>query len=242
MAFAIQWHCQQGTRTADNRDHVGIGIRGDSILSIVLDGSTAGSASGLFAREIARRVVDWFVTTVAEITAETVTEQLRMTHAVLAADFKKDSASYVLVYAAAALPAIVLHAGDCLLGHRDADGRISWLLQPHTLANALTAVPHDVLAKSDARHVLTRSFRSRSFIAPDLTMIDLRDQTLFVATDGFWADLDLDGQNAFVEGRFPSNDAERDDRGVLSISRTTATSLTSVAGTHAPESLYLRRT
>ena len=73
-------------------------------------------------------------------------------------------------------------------------------------------------------------------------MIDLRDQTLFVATDGFWADLDLDGQNAFVEGRFPSNDAERDDRGVLSISRTTATSLTSVAGTYAPESIYLRRT
>lgn len=74
MAFAIQWHCQQGTRTADNRDHVGIGIRGDPILAIVLYGSKAGSASGLFAREIARCVVDWFVTTVVEITAETVTD------------------------------------------------------------------------------------------------------------------------------------------------------------------------
>lgn len=242
MAFAIQWHCQQGTRTADNRDHVGIGIRGDSILAIVLDGSTSGAASGLFAREIARRVVDWFVTRAAEITAETVTEQLRLTHAVLAADFNKDSASYVLVYAEAALPAMVLHAGDCLLGHRDADGRISWLLQPHTLANALTAVPHDVLAKSNARHVLTRSFRSRSFVAPDLTMIDLRDQTLFIATDGFWADLDLDGQNAFVEGRFPSNDGERDDRSILSISRTVTATSTSLTGTYTPESIYLRQT
>lgn len=143
---------------------------------------------------------------------------------------------------AASLPAILLHLGDCLLGQRDANGRKSWILQPHTLANALTAVPHDVLAKSDAWHVLTRSFQSRSFIAPDLTMIDLLDQTLFVATDGFWADFDLDGQNAFVEGRFPSNDAERDNRGVLSISRMTAATLTSVAGTYAPESIYLRRT
>ena len=81
-----------------------------------------------------------------------------------------------------------------------------------------------------------------SFIAPDLTMIDLRDQTLFVATDGFWADLDLEGQNAFVEGGFPSISGERDDRGVLSISRTTAASLTSVTGTYVLVSIYLRRT
>ncbi len=39
----------------------------------------AGSASGLFAREIARHVVEWFVTVDTEITAETVTEQLRTT-------------------------------------------------------------------------------------------------------------------------------------------------------------------
>jgi hypothetical protein len=148
MAFAIRWHCQRGTRTADNRDHAGIGIRGESILAIVLDGSTSGAASGLFAREIARRVVDWFVTTPVEVTAATMTEQLRMTHAALAGDFKKDSASYVLLYADAARPAIVLHAGDCLLGRRDTDGSISWFLRPHTLANALMAIPHGVPANT----------------------------------------------------------------------------------------------
>ena len=241
MAFAIQWHCQQGTRTADNRDRAGVGIRGDSILAIVLDGSTSGPASGLFAREIAQRLVDWFVTTTADITAATITEQLRLTHAALAGDFPRDSASYVLFCADTARRAIALHAGDCLLGHRDGDGPISWLIQPHTLANALSAVPHAILAKLDARHVLTRSFRSRNFVAPDLTLVDLQDQVLFIGTDGFWADLDPDVQSAFAEGRFPINEAERDDRGLLSISRTATGAATEISGTHAAESIYVRR-
>ncbi|MEO3388888.1 hypothetical protein [Mesorhizobium sp. CAU 1741] len=62
MPFDVRWDCQQGTRTADNRDHAGIGIRGDSFLAIVLDGSTRGATSGLFAQETARRLIDWFVT------------------------------------------------------------------------------------------------------------------------------------------------------------------------------------
>ena len=241
MVFAIQWHCQQGTRTADNRDHAGVGIRGDSILAIILDGSTSGPASGLFAREIARRLVDWFVTTTADVTAPTITEQLRLTHVALAGDFRRDSASYVLFYAYTARRAIALHAGDCLLGHRDGDGPISWLIQPHTLANALSAIPHAILAKLDARHGLTRSFRSKNFVAPDLTLVDLQEQVLFIGTDGFWADLDPDVQSAFAEGRFPATEAERDDRSLLSISRTATGAATEISGTHATESIYIRR-
>jgi len=241
MPFAIQWHCQQGTRTADNRDHAGVGIRGDSILAIILDGSTSGPASGLFAREIARRLVDWFVTTTADVTAPTITEQLRLTHVALAGDFRRDSASYVLFYAYTARRAIALHAGDCLLGHRDGDGPISWLIQPHTLANALSAIPHAILAKLDARHGLTRSFRSKNFVAPDLTLVDLQDQVLFIGTNGFWADLDPDVQNAFAEGRFPANEAKHDDCGLLSISRTATRAATEISGTHATASIYVRR-
>ncbi|APO79819.1 protein phosphatase 2C-like protein (plasmid) [Rhizobium etli 8C-3] len=240
MAFAIQWYCQHGTRTADNRDHAGVGIRGDSILAIVLDGSTSGPASGLFAREIAQRVVDWFVTTTANITAATITEKLRDIHAALAGDFRNDSASYALFCADATRQAIALHAGDCLLAHRDGNGQISWLMQPHTLANALYAIPHAILAKLDARHALTRSLRSRNFVAPDLTLIDLHDQELLIGTDGFWADLDPAAQSAFADGRFPANEAERDDRGLLSLSRAAGAS-TEISGTHATASIYVRR-
>ncbi len=240
MAFAIQWHCQQGTRTADNRDHAGIGIRGDSIMAIVLDGSTSRPASGLFAQKIAHQMVDWFMTTSTDITPAAITEQLRETHKTLAGDFRKESASYVLLYADSRRQAIVLHAGDCLLGNHDSDGRISWLTQPHTLANALSAVPYAALAKLDARHVLTRSFRSREFIAPDLSLVDLQEQVLFIGTDGFWADLDPDLQGAFAEGRFSTNEAERDDRSLLSISRAAAKTASRVSVTDATANIYLK--
>jgi serine/threonine protein phosphatase PrpC len=181
------------------------------------------------------------VTTTADITAPTITEQLRLTHEALAGDFRRDSASYVLFCADAARRAIALHAGDCLLGHRDGEGQISWLIQPHTLANALSAIPHAILAKLDARHGLTRSFRSKNFVAPDLTLVDLQDQVLFIGTDGFWADMDPDVQNAFAEGRFPANEAKHDDRGLLSISRTATGAVTEISGTHATASIYVRR-
>ncbi|TCR67925.1 protein phosphatase 2C domain-containing protein, partial [Rhizobium sp. BK376] len=229
-----------GTKTADNRDHAGVGIRGDSILAIVLDGSTSGAASGLFAREIAQRLVDWFVTTTANISAATITEKLRAIHAALAGDFRKDSATYALLFADAARQAIALHAGDCLLARRDVDGQISWLMQPHTLANALCAFPHAILAKLDSRHALTRSFRSTNFMAPDVTLVELQDQLLLIGTDGFWADLDPAAQSAFADGRFPASEAERDDCGLLSISRADRASV-EIFGTHAAASIYVRR-
>lgn len=217
MTLQIWWHCRQGTRTADNRDHAGIGIRGDAVLAIVLDGSTSGSASGDFACEIAHRMVDWFVTGTEEVTADALIAQLRMTHAALAMDFLTDSASYVLVYLDATRPALVLHAGDCLVGRREEDGRIAWLMQPHTLANPLLPVAIESLAKDPARHRLTRSFRSKRFIAPDLNSFELDDRPLLVATDGFWADLEAHQQVAFIEGAAAAVDQERDDCSVLSI-------------------------
>ncbi len=240
MAFAIQWHCQQGTRTADNRDHAGIGIRGDSILAVVLDGSTSRPASGLFAQNIARQMADWFMTTSTAITAAAITEQLREIHKTLARSFRKESASYVLLYADSGRQAIVLHAGDCLLGHHGGDDRISWLTQPHTLANALSAVPYAALAKLEARHVLTRSFRSREFLVPDLSLVDLHEQALFIGTDGFWADLDPGLQRAFAEGRFSANEAERDDCSLLSISRAAANTAPGISDTHATANIYVR--
>jgi serine/threonine protein phosphatase PrpC len=217
MTLQIRWHFQQGTRTADNRDHAGIGIRGDAVLALVLDGSTSGAVSGDFASEIARRMVDWFVTGTEEVTADALIAHLRMTHAALAKDFRTASASYALLHLEATGPALVLHAGDCLVGRREEDGRIVWLMQPHTLANPLLPVAIESLAKDPARHRLTRSFRSKRFIAPVLNSFELDDRPLLVATDGFWADLEAHQQVAFIEGAAAAVDQERDDCSVLSI-------------------------
>jgi len=240
MTLQIRWHCRQGTRTADNRDHAGIGIRGGAVLAIVVDGSTSGSDSGDFAREIARRMVDWFVTGTEEVTADALIAQLRMTHAALAMDFRTDSASYVLVHLAATRPALVLHAGDCLLGRREEDGRITWLTQPHTLANPLLPVAIERLAKNPARHRLTRSFRSKRFIAPDLNLFELDHRPLLVATDGFWADLEAHQQVAFIEGLVGDVEQDRDDCGALSILRGKSGSEIELIDVGAAPNFYVR--
>jgi PPM family protein phosphatase len=240
MTLQILWHCQQGTRTADNRDHAGIGIRGDAVLAMVLDGSTSSSASGDFAREIARRMVDWFVSGADSATPDALIVQLRMIHAALAMDYRTGSASYVLALVEATRPALVLHAGDCLLGRREEDGRIAWLIQPHTLANPLLPVAIESLAKDPTRHRLTRSFRSKRFIAPDLNSFELDDRSLLVASDGFWADLDARQQLAFIEGHLGAVEQDRDDCGALSILRGKSGSKIELIDVAAAPNLYVR--
>ena len=240
MAFAIQWQSQQGTRTPDNRDCAGIGIRQTDILAIVLDGSSSGANSGAFAWEIARRMVDWFVSTEQAITAAVLTAQLRATHAELATDFRQDSASYLLIHLGDGQEALILHAGDCLVGDCSPTGQVSWLVQPHTLANAVAPMKISELAKDVSRHRLTRSFRSRDFVEPATCSISSDKTTLLVATDGFWAELDEAQQGAFIHGRMTEHTGEGDDRSVLQIMRIGGDGSTKVSGTEAPRKIYIK--
>ncbi|MBE0560598.1 MAG: hypothetical protein IH622_07220 [Ochrobactrum anthropi] len=114
-------------------------------MAIILDGSTSGTASGDFAREIARRMVYWFVAGAETVTADALIAQLRMTHAALAMDFRTASASYVLMHVEGMRQALVLHAGDCLVGRREEDG---WLADAaayrHRIAGRIRGRPPSV--------------------------------------------------------------------------------------------------
>ncbi|RWM66468.1 MAG: hypothetical protein E5X83_29765 [Mesorhizobium sp.] len=217
MGFDVDWYSQQGTRTPDNRDYAGVRKRADTILCIVLDGSTSTPTSGELVREITREMVDWYVASAVEITVETLTAQLRRTHESLSKTFPSDTASYGIAHFDAVGRTLVLHAGDCLFGRYDENGPVQWLTQPHTLANALGEMPVDEIAKVSARHRLTRSFRSREFIMPDAVEIDLAGASLVAATDGFWAELNLAEQLEFVDRRYQPTRSERDDRSMLLI-------------------------
>lgn len=241
MAFAIQWQSQQGAMTTDNRDCAGIGIRQTEVLAIVLDGSSSGANSGVFASEIARRIIDWFVSTNHAITVAILTAQLRAMHAELATHFQRDSASYLLIHVGDGHEALILHAGDCLVGHCTPAGKVSWLVQPHTLANAVAPMKIEDLANDIGRHRLTRSFRSREFVEPAVCSIPADKTALLVATDGFWAELDHAQQNAFIHGRMPDHAGDRDDRSVLQVTRIAGDALTKVSGTEPPRKIYIKR-
>ncbi|MFB6452906.1 protein phosphatase 2C domain-containing protein [Bradyrhizobium tunisiense] len=216
----INWRSVQGTKTHDIRDCAGVGVRANAVLSVVLDGSTSGPTSGDLARQIVRYVTDWYVGTNEAVTAESLVARLRHAHLSLSRRFPRDSASYALVHIADASTALVLHAGDCLLGCHKENGPIRWFTRPHTLANPTGKMPIDQIARSHVRNRLTRSFRAREFMPPEISEIKAEPRSSFIAaTDGFWAELNPEEQAMFMQGHNVAINDEGDDRSVLQIGR-----------------------
>lgn len=220
VGLEIKWRSQTGTRTEDNRDYGGVGLRGDEALCVVLDGSTKGPDGGALARGITCALIDWYVATDEEITAATLTARLRGIHEAISREHSRDSASYMIVHVRSREAVLVLHAGDCLLGLAAEKIGIVWQSQPHTLANVTGSLPVAEIAGLVARHRLTRSFRAREFLPPDAIEMKVTDGSLLlIATDGFWAELSALDQNRFIGGQDIPMPPEGDDRSLLSIRR-----------------------
>ncbi|WP_421423589.1 PP2C family protein-serine/threonine phosphatase [Agrobacterium rosae] len=212
MKIEARWLSQKGTRTDDNRDHAGIAGRHGEFLAIVADGATNGSNNGGYARAIVEAVVDWFAGADDAWGREVMQTKLREIHQALRKSFPTGSASIIVFHVTDKGSLTVLHSGDCLLGRHD--GQVHWQVKPHTLTNALADMPLDAIARSPTRHLLTQSFRSREFMAPDVLAEKIASGTLLLATDGFWAELSESEQEVFLGGG-QSAAPERDDRSVL---------------------------
>lgn len=208
---------------------------------LIVDGSTSGPTSSDLAREFIRDVIDWYVAADVAATAESLTAQLRRTHLDLSRRFPRDSASYMLTCIAGTGTALVLHAGDCLLGRQTGGGPIHWLIKPHTLANATCDMPIDEIAGSHVRHRLTRSFRPREFMPPDVSEIKTElGSALIAATDGFWAELGAEEQVMFMQGHDVPMTDEGDDRSFLQIRCLDEPGATIQLGESASANVYAR--
>ncbi|TGP85621.1 MULTISPECIES: protein phosphatase 2C domain-containing protein [unclassified Mesorhizobium] len=214
MVVAVKWISQSGKRTKDNRDCAGVGIRKEGALCVVLDGSTSGPHSGELARQISRALVDWYLSVEGEIASEVITGRMREIHGALSKEHPRDSASYMIAHFRSPSEVVVLHAGDCLLGRYDEKGGIDWVSRPHTLANVAGNVSIPDIVAVPARQRLTRSFRAREFMAPDVMGLKF-DGELVIATDGFWAELNAGDQTLFLDGSDVPMRTEGDDRSVL---------------------------
>ena len=217
MGGEINWYSKQGQHTDDNRDYCGVGLRDNATLCIVLDGSSSGANSGELSLLIARDLIDWFMTA-EQVAAGVIIDRLRHIHTILSPRFRRDSASFVIALLAKEGTARVLHSGDCLAGFYEGKGPIDWRTQPHTLANPVDDMSIANIAASPVRHRLTRSFRSREFIRPDVSKLAIEgDEQLVLATDGFWAALDSEDQARFLAGQELPHAVDRDDCSVLSL-------------------------
>lgn len=218
MGIEISWNSKRGQRTDDNWDCCGIGLKPEAVLCVVLDGSTAGPTGGELVRQIARDLVDWFVETDNRMTADILIERLHHIHKSRSQEFRSDSASYLIALIESQKQVLVLHAGDCLAGRHDGKVAIDWIIQPHTLSNAIIDVPIPKIATSPLRNRLTRSFRAREFMSPDISNTSVEgDEALIVATDGFWAELDSNDQLNFLAGEDLPTRGDQDDCSALRI-------------------------
>lgn len=215
MHIEVQWLTQRGTKTADNRDYAGVGIKPDKLLGVVVDGSTKGEKSGEYAAAIVRNIVDWFVETKEPILEKSIIQQLRINYEQLREHFPNCSASVLIVVIGSEEDILVMHVGDCILGRLDDEHKIVWYTDPHTLANALKKMRLDELATTPARHLLTRSLRAREFMAPEVTFLNQLPGDYLLATDGYWADLVPAEQFKFRKGHFAGHKNVRDDCSVL---------------------------
>lgn len=216
MPVIVNWRSQVGTRTEDNRDCAGVAAREDDVLCIVADGSTKGIDSGELAREIIQELIDWYVASSEAMTAETLIVRLKQFHEMLSVDYPQGSVSYVVLYVGKGSDALAVHAGDCLLGQSDGQGNLEWLTRPHTLANAGNEKTVEEIADLPARHRLTRSFRAREFMRPEVTEVGAAIEFI-AATDGFWAELSPSDQALFMAGSDIPMIADGDDRSVIRV-------------------------
>jgi serine/threonine protein phosphatase PrpC len=242
MIIEALWVSQQGTRTSDNRDHAGIGIRQGEFLGVVVDGSTHGAANGEYARSIVQMLVDWFVETGDVITDDLMVQVLRELHENLRKRYPRGSASLLLIYAAESDSISVIHSGDCVLGELDRHDGVNWRTSPHTLTNALVEMPLKDIAQSATRHLLTRSFRARGFELPDIVKLPEFSGSLVLATDGFWAELSEKDQARFLAGHQASTATDRDDRSVLLLRISLSNHLAFVMYDKSSKNLYRRTT
>ncbi|MBP1862088.1 hypothetical protein [Rhizobium herbae] len=217
MRIEANWYSRKGTKTADNRDHAGLGTNTSGVMGIVVDGSTAGANNGEYAGAIVREMVVWFCGLEEALDPDVLTRQLRGIHADLQGRFPRGAASFIIVHVAAGGRTAVVHAGDCFLGEIAPGDRIRRQTRPHTLANVLAEVPIDELSKISARHLLSKSFRSREHMTPEILETDSLPSVYLISTDGFWAELSAHEQLAVIDGRKVEANGEHDDCSVLKL-------------------------
>jgi PPM family protein phosphatase len=188
----IKIFSQKGTCTADNRDVVThtFSACGTIGLFIVLDGATSCPSSGEFSRDLAEFITAEFHTlATSELSDEHgVLSILKSAQIALQHKYLCDFSSLLLVVVNSCEPLLVIHAGDCCLGVIDAAHNIEWITRVHTAANAISSASVDNIKNDPKRHLLTKSFKAKKYVMPDIQYIALpRATKIIMATDGFWA-------------------------------------------------------
>lgn len=186
----IRTFSQQGIYTQDNRDVVTYRHSAceTATLFILLDGATSSPSSGDFSRELAELIIaDFHKLPTHELFDENgLLRILNAAQTVLQHKYVCDSSSLLLVLKNG-VQLLVVHAGDCCLGSIHTTHNIQWLTRVHTFANAINDTSIDKIKHDPRRHTLTKCFKAKKYVMPDIQYLTLPNTPIIMATDGFWA-------------------------------------------------------
>lgn len=210
MTASMRWLSRTGSITADNRDAHACAQRPEATLYLIADGCSSRAHSGELARALLRHLQVAFLRLPAQELRDVdslgaaLVRLLVEARRALRGDYPQAACSYLILVL---LPgaALSVHEGDCCLGHLDDDGTIRWLTSPHCQANWLGNLQHAEIAADSARHRLTRCFSARRPLEPHVAQWLLSgSQRWLLASDGFWASLSWQAQQAFLrDGELP---------------------------------------
>jgi serine/threonine protein phosphatase PrpC len=209
--------CQslKGLDRAYNQDFIGVINSTSYVFSIVIDVATKSHDSREFAHYWVNSVLD-SVKLLSVVSPITIQEMLKELQAGLRDCYLHDTASFLCFYwERSNNDAWCVTLGDCRLGLKRLKS-IEWISPVHTAANAFGEEFTAQMANLSKRHIVTRNLNAKRYMRPDIVNLDLDlNDTIIMATDGFWADLNVASQIQFMEGSIPNAD---DDCSYLCIS------------------------
>ncbi len=215
MTLCLNWISMKGSNRGKNSDFCGIALKLNTSFFMVADGSTKGIHSDQLAKELTCSMVDRFMSASSALTENCIISFLKEEHDILRKKFSAASASYVVLLFAKNIYKVI-HSGDCRLGSCLNQG-IRWRTTIHSVINNLNTNEID-LAQNPHRHILTKNFRPRRFIEPEVTEINVKDsQPILLTTDGFWAELPGNLQYQAVNKGLNSSISTLDDLSCLII-------------------------
>lgn len=220
MAWMAEWITQKGNLTEDNRDYCGIAQRDNAELCVIADGSSQSSQSGELAAVFVQSLADRFLSQPYLASADQVAAFINEFLLGLNGKYAAGRLSFLILLDFGGSEVFTLHAGDCRLGRRSNEESVTWLNRPHTLANAIDDIDDATLAQHENRHVLTRCLRSGRQCEIEFGQHSFSEaDSLLIATDGYWAELNGQQQREFRANRYVPSSSYSDDISCLFLSR-----------------------
>tara|TARA_B100002049_G_scaffold235944_1_gene221464 strand:- start:1053 stop:1784 length:732 start_codon:yes stop_codon:yes gene_type:complete len=189
IMMGIDCYSKKGTAREYNRDFIGLFEFDTGVLAYLLDVSSSSSLdcigfvelfNNLLSERIEPEIVadyDLFLKALEQIIID-------MQHS-----FKSGVASLIVSF--------IAYKSDNVWGYTVGDSRIGimkdeivWVSPVHTGANPLGESFTDEMKLQPERHILTRSLNMRKKYNPEFFQFKVtEDQSLVIASDGFWAEL-----------------------------------------------------